>query len=125
MPKTLRGLRVTYFGDWVFFTGPQFIESPFEMIAKDCHLQFIGKPVTDALESAGAIVKSYSNWDLYHFGPGEFEKILATSDVLIVSDVEARCFHLSPSFFDSKKQGKELLLFPDRLRQLTRWVERG
>ncbi|MCE9614939.1 MAG: glutamine amidotransferase [Lentisphaerae bacterium] len=125
MAKALSGLRVVYLGDWVFYTGPQFIESPFEMIAKDCHLQFVGKPVTDALEAAGAKVQSFSNWEVYHFEPGQLEAILKKTDVLIISDVEARCFHLSPSFFNAEKHGKQLTVFPDRLRNITRWVERG
>lgn len=121
----LKGMRIVYLGDWVFYTGPTFIESPFEMIAKDCHLQFVGKPVADALEKAGAQVRAFSNWDLYHMPPGRFEELLDESDVLIVSDVEARCFHLSPAFFDREKHGKQMMVFPDRLRLMTRWVEGG
>ena len=56
-PRDLTGLRVAYIGDWVFYTGPKFIESPFEMMSKDCHLQFLGKPVTEALSAAGATVR--------------------------------------------------------------------
>jgi|GEM_PF-5284567 len=65
----LSGLRILYFDDWVFYTGPNFIESPFEMIAKDCQLHFLGKPVTGALEKTGAQVTAFSNWQLYHFSP--------------------------------------------------------
>jgi uncharacterized membrane protein len=123
--KDLKGLRITYIGDWVFYTGPNFIESPFEMVAKDCHLSFIGKPVTEALEKAGATVDAYSNWQLYHFGPDEFESIVRRSDLVVLSDVEARCFYLHPDFFDRTKYGHEIISFPDRLKFLARWVESG
>lgn len=40
--KRLADKKVVYIGDWVFYTGPTFIESPFEMMAKDCQLKFLG-----------------------------------------------------------------------------------
>lgn len=125
MTESLAGKRIAYFGDWVFYIGPQFIESPFEMMAKDCHLQFLGKPVTDALSAAGAEVNAYSNWDLYHLSPADYERILNASDLVVVSDVEARCFHLNPAFFDRSSYGKQIITFPDRLKQLARRVESG
>jgi uncharacterized membrane protein len=118
-------MRIAYIGDWVFYRGPEFIESPFEMMAKDCHLRFLGKPVTDALEAEGASVESYSNWQLYHFSPEEYEEVVQRADVVIVSDVEARCFHLGPSFFERSNYGKTVLTFPDRLKLLARAVESG
>ncbi len=123
--KDLAGLRITYLGDWVFYTGPSFIESPFENMAKDCSLHFLGKPVTQALEAAGARVEARSNWDLYHQSSADFERMVNESDVLIVSDVEARCFHLSPQFFDRSLYGKQIVTFPDRLKLLARAVEAG
>jgi uncharacterized membrane protein len=123
--RDLTGLRVTYIGDWVFYTGPKFIESPFEMMSKDCQLQFLGKPVTDALAAAGATVRAVSNWDLYHQSPAEYEAMLAGSDVIVLSDVEARCFHLSPVFFDRAAYNKQIITFPDRLRQLAAAIESG
>ena len=84
----LKGIHIAYFGDWVFYTGPNFIESPFEMVAKDCHLEFLGKPVTDAFEAAGATIESYSNWQLYRMSPEDYRAILDRSDVIVVSDVE-------------------------------------
>jgi len=45
--------------------------------------------------------------------------------VLIVSDVEARCFHLNPDFFDRSKYQKSIITFPDRLRQMGQAVETG
>lgn len=124
-PRDLTGLRVAYIGDWVFYTGPKFIESPFEMMSKDCHLQFLGKPVTEALSAAGATVRALSNWDLYHLSPGDYDQLLAEHDVVIISDVEARCFHLDPTFFDRSVYGKQIITFPDRLKKLTRRVEAG
>lgn len=121
----LAGLRVAYIGDWVFYTGPTFIESPFEMMSKDCHLQFLGKPVTEALVAAGASIHALSNWDLYHLSPTEYEALLGESDVVVISDVEARCFHLDPTFFDRSVYGKQVITFPDRLKRLTRRVESG
>jgi len=123
--KKLEGVKAVYMGDWVFYTGPQFIESPFEMMAKDCHLTFLGKPVTEALEKAGATVRALSNWDLYHMSPDDYGKMIDEADVIIVSDVEARCFHLNPDFFDRTKYGKEIITFPDRSKALTAAVEAG
>jgi uncharacterized membrane protein len=127
--KDLRGVRVTYLGDWVFYTGPTFVESPFEMMAKDCSLHFLGKPVTEALTAAGATVRAHSNWDLYHFSPEQWDELLRESDVLFVSDVEARCFHLNPSFFERSNYGAGVgarpMTFPDRLKLLTAAVEAG
>lgn len=121
----IRGMKISYIGDWVFYTGPNFIESPFEMMAKDCQLHFLGKPVTDALEAAGAVTTAYSNWQLYHMSTQDFDEMLAWSDVLIVSDVEARCFHLNPSFFDRETYGKSIMTFPDRLKRMRDAVENG
>lgn len=122
---SLQGKHITYLGDWVFYNGPQFIESPFEMMSKDCHLQFLGAPVTTALEAAGATTRSYSNWELYHFSPETFDQILDTSDLIIISDVEARCFHLNPDFFTTAYTQQSVITFPDRLKVLTRAVEQG
>lgn len=123
--KNLKGKKAVYFGDWVFYTGPNFIESPFEMIAKDCQLHFIGKPVTEALEAAGMIVSTYANWQLYHMSPKEYDTLMTENDLIIVSDVEARCFHLNPSFFDRSTYGTKVMTFPDRLKRLVKAVEGG
>jgi len=123
--KTLQGKKITYIGDWVFYTGPNFIESPFEMMAKDCQLNFLGKPVTESLSAIGADVKAYSNWELYHFRNEEYQKIVESSDLIILSDVEARCFHLNPAFFDQNYYGKDIVTFPDKLKYLASAVENG
>jgi uncharacterized membrane protein len=125
MMNTLEGKKIVYIGDWVFYTGPTFIESPFETMSKDCQLKFLGKPVTDAFEQLGATTTAYSNWQLYHFTPEEYQKIIDESDLIIVSDVEARCFHLSPAFFDQHAYGKGIVTFPDKLKILAKAVENG
>jgi uncharacterized membrane protein len=122
---SLKGLRIAYIGDWVFYSGPNFIESPFENIGKDCQLSFLGKPVTDALEAGGAKVEAYSNWQLYHFSPAEYAALLKRNHVIVVSDVEARCFHLDPSFFDRSSYGRKVVTFPDRLKRLAAAVDGG
>lgn len=58
-------------------------------------------------------------------GPREYEDLLERCDVVIVSDVEARCFHLNPEFFDRAVYGKKVVAFPDRLKLLTQAVESG
>jgi uncharacterized membrane protein len=123
--NTLKGIHITYIGDWVFYTGPCFIESPFEMMAKDCHLDFLGKPVTDAFEAQGATVEAFSNWQLYRMAPKDYQALIDRSDLIVVSDVEARCFHLDPTFFDQSVYGKRIITFPDRLKRLTHAVEAG
>ena len=122
---SLSGKKIVYIGDWVFYKGPTFIESPFEMVEKDCRLVFLGKPVTEALEKAGAEIRAVSNWDLYHMSVEAYDEMLDGVDLMIVSDVEARCFHLNPDFFDRSKYGNEIVTFPDRLKVLARAVENG
>jgi uncharacterized membrane protein len=123
--KRTKPLRVLYIGDWAFHTGPRYIESPFEDVAKNVGLEFYGKRLAEALRLAGAELELWSNWELYHQPPGAFEKKLAELDALVVSDVEARCFHLCPDFFDPSKYGKGDLVFPERLKMVQRFVERG
>lgn len=120
-----RKLRVLYIGDWAFHTGPRFIESPFEDVVKQVGLVFYGERLKVALERAGAEVECLTNWDLYNMPPGEFEKRLESCDALVVSDVEARCFHLFPDFFDRSKYGDGTLVFPERLKSMRRFVEEG
>ncbi len=118
-------LNVLYIGDWVFHSGPRYIESPFEDVVKSVGMEFYGKRLKEALERAGAEVECWSNWELYNLELGGFEKRLETCDALVVSDVEARCFHLFPDFFDRNKYGDRTIIFPERLKAMRRFVESG
>ncbi|MDA0991791.1 MAG: glutamine amidotransferase [Verrucomicrobia bacterium] len=122
---SMKRLRVLYIGDWAFHTGPRYIESPFEDVVKQVGMAFYGQRLKQALEAAGADVECWANWDLYNMEPGGFEKTLNQCDAIVISDVEARCFHLFPDFFDRKKYGAGTLVFPDRLKSLRRFVECG
>ena len=126
MAKPKRPARdpVLYLGDWVFHLGPVFIETPFGTETKDADLHFYGKRLVEALE-AKAEVTCLANWELYRLEPGRLEKHLARSAALIISDVEAKCFHLYPSFFDRSKRKGQVVTFPDRLETIKRWVAGG
>ncbi|MCD6598538.1 MAG: hypothetical protein J7L04_12665, partial [Bacteroidales bacterium] len=104
--------KIYYVGDWAVLTGPVFAETPFNYSHKGLEIFNYGKWLKDALESSGEHqVNSVPTWDFYKLAPGEYEEILDTYDVIIFSDVEAKIFQLSPSFFDRKKFGEEVLTF--------------
>jgi uncharacterized membrane protein len=114
-----------YLGDWVFHLGPMFVETPFNVVeTKDCDLHFYGQRLARALEGQAELT-CMSNWELYRLAPGRFEAQLGRSAAVIVSDVEARCFHLYPDFFDRSKRTGRVLTYPDRLDCLKGWVSRG
>lgn len=116
---------VWYLGDWVFLMGPTFVETPFNTVeTKDCELRFYGRRLKEALEPVAELT-CMANWDLYRLEPGRLEEYLARSPVVIVSDVEAKCFHLYPAFFDRARQQREIVTFPDRLVALKNWVHEG
>jgi len=118
--------KIYYVGDWAVLTGPVFAETPFNYSHKGLEIFNYGKWLKDALESSGEHqVNSVPTWDFYKLAPGEYEEILDTYDVIIVSDVEAKIFQLSPSFFDRKKFGEEVLTFPDRIRLTVEAVKAG
>lgn len=119
-------IKVFYIGDWAIMTGPVFAESPFNYAHKGLELFNYGKWLKEALESNRQTeVESVSTWDFYGMGPGEYEKVLDEYDVLIFSDVEAKCFQLSPSFFNREKFGKKILTFPDRIRLTVDAIKQG
>ncbi|MCC6494408.1 MAG: hypothetical protein IT424_15465 [Pirellulales bacterium] len=122
MPATRS--HVLYLGDWVFHVGPVFIETPFALETKDCDLHFYGQRLADAFRH-DAEVSTLANWTLYRLEPGKFEEMLAQSDALVISDVEAKCFHLYPSFFDRARRDKQVVSFPDRLEAARQWVHDG
>jgi uncharacterized membrane protein len=115
---------VLYLGDWVFHVGPIFIETPFALETKDCDLHFYGQRLSDAF-SHDAEVTSLANWSLYRLEPGKLEAMLERSKALVISDVEAKCFHLYPSFFDRARREKVSVTFPDRLEAIEKWIHGG
>jgi uncharacterized membrane protein len=115
---------VLYLGDWVFHLGPIFIETPFGTETKDADLHFYGSRLVEALEPIAEIT-AMANWELYRLEPNRLETILERSSGLIISDVEARCFHLYPSFFDRSRRENRVLSFPDRLDAVKSWIKGG
>lgn len=118
------GSHVLYLGDWVFHVGPTFIETPFGTETKDADLHFYGKRMVEALKPL-ANVTSLANWELYRLEPGGLEDHLSKISCLVISDVEAKCFHLYPSFFDRSKRDKQIVTFPDRLNLIKEWIYDG
>ena len=83
--------KIYYVGDWAVLMGPVFAETPFYHSPKGLDIFNYGKWLKDALESTGKhTVESVPAWDFYNkLGPGDYEGILASHDVLIFSDVDA------------------------------------
>lgn len=118
--------KVYYVGDWAVMIGPCFAETPFNYAMKGTEIFNYGKWLKDALESTGKHeVESVPTWDFYRHGPGRWEQILDTYDVIIFSDVELKNFQLAPSFFDRGQFGKKLLTFPDRVRLTVEAMQSG
>ncbi len=118
--------KIYYIGDWAVSLGPIFAETPFNYAFKGLDMYYYGQWLKDALTSTGEHeVVDVAAWDFYKLGPGEYEKILDTHDVIIFSDVEAKNFQLAPSFFDRSKFGETVLTFPDRVRLTVEAVEAG
>jgi len=115
---------VLYLGDWVFHVGPVFIETPFALETKDCDLHFYGQRLADAFRLE-ANVTTLANWTLYRLEPGKLEESINRSAALVISDVEAKCFHLYPTFFDRARREKTIVTFPDRLEFIKNWVHGG
>jgi uncharacterized membrane protein len=124
MKESKQRKHILYLGDWVFHIGPIFVETPFGMETKDSDLHFYGSRLVQALEPE-AEVTCMANWELYRLDPGRLEKILERSSTLIISDVEAKCFHLFPSFFDRSRRENKVITFPDRLKAVKKWIGEG
>ncbi|MFO1019909.1 MAG: glutamine amidotransferase [Planctomycetales bacterium] len=117
--------RIYYAGDWALQIGPSYAESPFYHSVKGAEVINGGTWLKEAIESTGEHeVTSVPSWEFYMLKPGEYEKILATYDAVIFSDLEARNFQLSPSFFQREKMG-QVLTFPDRIRLTIEAVQGG
>ncbi len=118
--------KVYYVGDWGVGLGPLFVETPFNYAWKGLDMYYYGRWLKEALESSGRHeVADVPTWEFYNLPPGAYEKILATYDVLIFSDVEAKNFQLHPQFFDRTKLGTRVLTFPDRIRLTIEAVTAG
>ena len=118
--------KIYYVGDWAIQLGPQYIESSFHHAVKGTEIINYGKWLLDAIQSTGEYeVTSVPSWDFYTLQPGEYEKILASYDAVVFSDVEARNFQLAPSFFKHELFGKSVLTFPDRIRLTIEAVQGG
>ncbi len=118
--------RIYYVGDWALMLGPVFAETPFNYAPKGTEIFNYGKWLKSALEVDGKNeVLSVPTWEFYGLAPGEYEKVIETNDILVFSDVEAKNFHLNPSFFDRSKFGGTPLTFPDRVRLTVEAVSAG
>jgi uncharacterized membrane protein len=115
---------VLYLGDWVFHVGPVFIETPFALETKDCDLHFYGQRLAEAFRH-DAEVTPLANWTLYRLEPGKLEEMIDRSAALVISDVEAKCFHLYPTFFDRARREQRVVTFPDRLESIQQWAHNG
>jgi uncharacterized membrane protein len=125
MKKTTHNLEhVLYLGDWVFHVGPIFIETPFGTETKDADLHFYGSRLVETIEPKFDVT-CMANWELYRLEPFRLEEILKRSTGLIISDVEAKCFHLYPSFFDRSRRESRVVTFPDRLVTVRDWIKDG
>jgi uncharacterized membrane protein len=51
--------------------------------------------------------------------------LLDRSTALVISDVEAKCFHLYPTFFDRARREQRVVKFPDRLEAIKAWIHAG
>lgn len=108
---------VLYLGDSVFgLVGPVFIETPFALETKDCDLHFYGQRLADAFRK-DAEVTTMADWTLYRLEPGKLEERVNRPAVVVISDVEAKCFHLYPNFFDRARREKEVVIFLIALSQ--------
>ena len=90
---------VLYLGDWVFHVGPVFIETPFALETKDCDLHFYGQRLSDAFRK-DAEVTCWQIGPSIASRPESWKSTSTARRSVMISDVEAKCFHLYPNFFD-------------------------
>jgi uncharacterized membrane protein len=117
---------VYYVGDRAIQLGPVFAETPFNYAHKGTRIFEYDRWLAEALADGGKHdVESVATWEFYRNPPGRYADILEEADVLVFSDVEAKCFQLDPSFFDRERFGDEPLTFPDRVRLTVEAARRG
>ena len=115
-----------YIGDWAVQIGPIYAETSFNHAAKGLDFINYGHWLMEAIQSTGNFqVTSVPTWDFYNMKPGEYEKVLASHDIVIFSDVEAKNFQLHPQFFNRHLFGTKVLTFPDRVRLTVEAVRSG
>ena len=118
--------KVYYIGDWAVQLGPVYAETSFNHAAKGLDFINYGHWLLDAIQSSGEFeVTSVPTWDFYNLKPGGYEKILASYDIIVFSDVEAKNFQLHPQFFNRHLFGTKILTFPDRTRLTVEAVNSG
>lgn len=118
--------KIYYIGDWAVQIGPVYAETSFNHAAKGLDFINYGHWLLDALQSTGEFqVTSVPTWDFYNLKPGGYEEVLATYDIVIFSDVEAKNFQLHPQFFNRHLFGTKVLTFPDRVRLTVEAVHSG
>jgi uncharacterized membrane protein len=118
--------KVYYIGDWVVQIGPVYAETSFNHAAKGLDCINYGHWLRDAIQSTGEFeVTSVPTWDFYNMKRGEYENILATHDIVVFSDVEAKNFQLHPQFFNRQLFGTKVLTFPDRVKLTVNAVKSG
>ena len=121
-----RKKKVYYIGDWAVQIGPVYAETSFNHAAKGLDLINYGHWLLEALQSTGEFeVTSVPTWEFYNMQPGEYEKILATHDIVIFSDVVAKNFQLHPQFFNRHLFGTKVITFPDRVKVTIEAVKNG
>ena len=118
--------KIYYIGDWAVQIGPVYAETSFNHAAKGLDFINYGHWLLNALQSTGEFqVTSVPTWDFYNMKPGGYEEVLATHDIVIFSDVEAKNFQLHPQFFNRHLFGTKVLTFPDRVRLTVEAVKAG
>jgi uncharacterized membrane protein len=117
---------VYYVGDWAVQIGPVYAETSFNHAAKGLDVINYGHWLVDALQSTGGFeVTSVPTWEFYNLKPGAYEEVLASHDIVVFSDVEAKNFQLHPQFFNRHLFGTQVLTFPDRVRLTVEAVRSG
>ncbi len=117
-------MKVLYVGDAGVLVGPLFLGSPFLMELKGLDVKIWGQPLIDALQSDPEIkVIHMPAWTAYRDFP-RTPKDLSEYAVIILSDVEAESLYFYPEFYTPSEWTKSLA-FPNRLKSIMEFVERG